>query len=133
MIMRMESRSISAVWRVLRVVASGALLLTVSACPWGGMAGYRVIQSITVSSGSVLVGADVQLSATAKADDPWTWDVTETAEWTTSSAGIATVVGGLVTGISPGTVTITAEEENITGSESVTVSVSFDNAGPPGP
>ena len=65
-------------------------------------------------------GIDQQVTATAVFDDATTTDVTEQAAWSTSNAAIATVSNapgdrGLVTGASPGAVTVTASFEGVSG------------------
>jgi hypothetical protein len=57
---------------------------------------------------SVVVGATRQLTATARLSDGTSTEVTSLATWTSSAPGIATVFGGLLTGIGPGASTITA-------------------------
>lgn len=86
--------------------------------------GHTPPDSITISGGTaVTVGTDLQLTATAVGgDDPG--DITTISTWTTNSAGVATVGAstGLVTGVSAGTATITAEHDGVMGTTIVTVS-----------
>ena len=80
------------------------------------------IVSIAVTGGtSVATGSTLQLTATATDDDGDESEVTATAAWTTGSAAIATVSGGVVTGVSAGSAVITAEEDGVSGFTTVTV------------
>jgi uncharacterized protein YjdB len=80
--------------------------------------------SISVTPGSSLVttGNSVQLTATGLYSDGSTQNVTSSALWSASPSGLATVTAGLLTGISAGTVTVTASAGGIT-SSGVTVLV----------
>ncbi len=62
-----------------------------------------------------------QFTATGTYSDNSTKDLTATATWSTSNAAVATVTGGLATGLAPGTATITAALSGITGSATLTV------------
>lgn len=113
--------------RSLKFVAGGAMTVTIAAC-YGAPVSDSTIETIEVTGGSaVVVGTDLQLTATAFFADATTLDVTGTAVWTTNSSGIATVTGGLVTGVSPGTAVITATEDGVSGQTSVTVSATFED------
>lgn len=125
-----DSRAMRLLKRSLKFVAAGAMSVTVSAC-YGGPVGDSAIESISVSSGggsAVVVGSSLQLVATATLGDGSQMDITPSAVWTTNSAGIATVTGGLVTGVSPGTASIAAEQDGMLGSTNVTVTATFDEA-----
>jgi uncharacterized protein YjdB len=81
------------------------------------------VASVTVSppSGQVQVGATLQLTATPRnaAGNPLSG---RTVTWTSSAPGVATVdANGTVTGVAPGTATITATSEGRTGTSTVTV------------
>jgi uncharacterized protein YjdB len=94
---------------------SGTATVTVSPVP---------VASVTVSpaSPSVLIGQTAQLSATPKDanGNPLTGRV---VTWTTSAPAVATVsASGLVTGVAPGSATITATSEGKSGSAALTVS-----------
>ena len=120
-----NSRAMRLLKRSLKFVAAGAMSVTVSAC-YGGPVGETMdITSIAVTDGAVVVSSSFQLSATATLAGGDNADVTETALWATNSAGIATVVGGLVTGVSPGTALISAEQELIVGTGTVTVTTAL--------
>jgi uncharacterized protein YjdB len=86
------------------------------------------VASVSVSPNTVtiVVGQNVPLTATPL-DAGGNPLVGRVVTWTTSNAGRATVSnGGIVTGVSPGNVTITATSEGKSGSAAVTV-----NAPPP--
>lgn len=93
---------------------SGGLTLCVD-CP--GV--FRV--EITPRESTILVGESAQLAVAAM--DPFGNPLDRPVTWTTSSAEICTVTGaGLVTGVNPGTVTITATSEGRSGTATVQVS-----------
>jgi hypothetical protein len=76
---------------------------------------------VTPASGTVRVGATVQLSAVAK-DAQGNPIAGKAITWTTSSATLATVsTTGLVTGVGRGTATITAAADGRTGTATVEV------------
>jgi len=82
-----------------------------------------VLASITVTGAgsSLYVGGTLQLTATGTFSDGSTNNLTSTAAWTSLTPAVATVTGGLVTGVSAGTASITATASGITGSLTVTV------------
>src|SRR5437867_10105890 len=104
------------------LLSSGVLLL--AACGGGGeLTGPAPVASVAVTpaAATVVVGATVQLTATAKdaADNVLT---DRTVTWTSSNAAVATVSGaGLVTGAAEGRATITATSEGQSGEAAVTV------------
>lgn len=63
---------------------------------------------VTPVSASVAVGTEVALRATATYSDQSRKDVTATATWSSAAPATASVSAGLVSALSPGTVTITA-------------------------
>jgi LEA14-like dessication related protein len=82
------------------------------------------IESIEVSpsSSSIAVGKAHQFIATATYDDGGTANVTSTVSWESSNSLLATVSsGGLVSGLFPGTVTITAILDGVTNSATLTI------------
>src|SRR2546430_3523212 len=82
---------------------------------------------VTPPAASIPVGSAVQLTATAQ-DDGGTSVAPSTVMWTSSDTGVAAVSStGLVTGVGPGTATITATSADQSGSAQVIVS-----AHPPG-
>ena len=83
------------------------------------------ITSIAVSPSTVstVIGARIQLAATAKMSDGTTEDVTNSATWTSSNPSIATVAGPVVTPLKTGSVEISASHSNVTSSMAI-VSIS---------
>ncbi len=77
---------------------------------------------VTPNNGNfVAVGGTLQFTATVKAADGSVL-VGRPVTWTTSNAAVATVSAtGLVTGVAPGTATITATSEGVSGTATVTV------------
>jgi hypothetical protein len=95
-------------------------------------AGLSATSSVTVQSAlsqlavappslSVDQNATGQLSAIGTYADGSTANVTASATWVSSAPSIATVNGGVVTGVSPGMATITATIGSLSGSATVTV------------
>jgi uncharacterized protein YjdB len=85
--------------------------------------GTAAVVSVTVSqpTGPILVGATTTLIATTK-DASGAAITGTTVTWSSSSDAIATVSqAGVVTGVTPGTATITATSNGKTGTASVTV------------
>jgi trimeric autotransporter adhesin len=77
-------------------------------------------------SGTLGVGAHVQLTATATFDDGSMFDVTRRVTWISTSPGVATVSNatgstGFATGVSAGTTSIEAHFEGMVGTESLSV------------
>ena len=112
---------------IVSAVAPGTTTITATSEGRTGTASISVVPmpvgSVTVSptSAEVTVGQAVTLSATVR-DTSGAVVGDRSVTWTSSDAAIATVSGaGVVTGVSPGTVTITATSETRSGSAAVTV------------
>lgn len=84
-----------------------------------------VLSSLSVTPATLtLADGDISaLTATATYDDSSTANVTSSAVWTTSDATKATVSSGFVTGVDPGSATITASYQGQTDTCAVTVTV----------
>jgi uncharacterized protein YjdB len=85
-----------------------------------------ILSSITVTpeTPSVQAGSTKQMTATGTYSDGSTKTITSTVDWSSSDTSEATVSStGLVTGVAPGTVTITAALNSISGTTSVTVTI----------
>ena len=97
---------------VLAAVLSLAMLFSVTAC-----GDSEVVDPVTVTisqeTASVEVGSSVTLTATASDESAITWSSSDT--------DVATVSGGVVTGVSAGTATITATSGDATATCTVTV------------
>lgn len=65
---------------------------------------------VTPDPATVPVGLSIQLTATAQLSDNSTQDITSTASWGSDATGVATVIGGLATGVSVGGANITATD-----------------------
>ena len=105
--------------RIGRPFARRALMaaLLASACSNVHITGLAV----TPASPTIAKGTMVQLTATKSFSDNTTQEATDVS-WTSSDASIATVSGsGLLTGVSPGTVTVTASSSGVSGTVTVTV------------
>ncbi|MBV7436888.1 Ig-like domain-containing protein [Aeromonas sp. sif2416] len=78
---------------------------------------------VTPDPATVPVGLSVQLSATTQLSDNSTQDITSTASWGSDDIGVATVIGGLTTGVSVGGANITATDSASGQSGSATLNV----------
>ncbi|WP_310596906.1 Ig-like domain-containing protein [Aeromonas aquatica] len=65
---------------------------------------------VTPDPATVPVGMAQQLTATAQLSDNSSQDITSTASWGSDATGVATVIGGLATGVSVGSANITATD-----------------------
>ena len=97
---------------------SGTATLTVTAAA-------KSIASIAVSpaNATFAAGAGQQFIATATYTDATTGDITSTVAWSTGNPAVATIaVGGLATGVSSGSTSVTAAQSGISATTSFTVS-----------
>ena len=98
---------------------------TVSLAGTGTVAALVSI-AVTPADPSISVGGTQQLTATGTYSNNSTKDLSSTAAWTTSPAGIASVsTSGLATGLAAGSTTVTAALSGVTGSTTLTVTQSF--------
>lgn len=83
----------------------------------------RLYTSLRVEPASVSLDAGnaAQLRAIGLDDDGRQTDLTGEVTWSSSDAQVASVSGGLVTAVSPGTTTITAAYQTLTDTSTVTV------------
>lgn len=112
---------------VLNAVSPGSTTITATS---EGKTGTAAVTITNVAVGSVVVqpqgpsilqGASVQLSATVR-DVNGTVVTDRVVTWTSSAASVASVSSsGVVTGVGPGSTTITATSEGKAGSSTVTV------------
>lgn len=70
---------------------------------------------------SMQAGQTQQFTATCNISGGGTQDVTSTANWSSSDTTKATVNGGFVIGVAPGTATISASSSGVTGSTNLTI------------
>ncbi len=92
---------------------SGTSTVTVTPLPVGSV-------TVAPTTATVVVGSTTTLAATVK-DLNGTVVTNRVVTWASSSPGVATVNGGVVTGVAAGTATITATSEGKSGSATVTV------------
>jgi len=85
--------------------------------------GVAVLQSITVSPTTATIGKGQtqQFTATGSYNDGSQQNITATANWTSSNTSVATVSGGLATGVNTGTATIRAGLMGIGGTATLNV------------
>lgn len=81
--------------------------------------------SLSPQASLTSTGQTVTITATGTDGNNNTKDVTSSAKWTSSASNVATVSAGVVTGgASTGAATITAEQDGINGTATVTVTAS---------
>jgi hypothetical protein len=114
-------------------VLSALVIGLASLCACGGGGGgaggpppVATLKSIAVTpaASTLTVGAQQQLSAMGTYSDQSTKDLTTLATWTSSAPSVATVTGGLVTGVSSGSSTIVATYNAVAGNDAITVPTS---------
>jgi uncharacterized protein YjdB len=109
--------------RRLGTLALFAALLAPAACGDGSTDSSPTVASVAVSApaGEVIAGETMQLSATPL-DDEGKPVQGRTMAWSSDNAAVATVSdAGLVTGVAPGSATISAAADGRTGTRSITV------------
>ncbi|MFH0899537.1 MAG: Ig-like domain-containing protein [Pseudomonadota bacterium] len=117
---------------VATALAAGTANISASLSTLGGSARLTVspavLQEITISpaTGTIADGQTIQLNAIGEFSDGTTADVTTQVFWASDRPDLATVSNtsgsrGLVTGVAPGTATITASSALIFGSATLTV------------
>jgi uncharacterized protein YjdB len=80
------------------------------------------VSSVSVTGTAPAMGATSQFAAMATLSDGTTQDVTSQATWQSSNTAVATVsTAGVVTGVDAGTVSVQATYQSITGSDEITV------------
>lgn len=94
-------------------VAPGTATIGVIAKEGGGQVSFEVVERVVAAlevtaAASVEVGRAVSVTAIATFDDGTTGDVTSRAVWSSSAGDVATVSGGLVTGVGIGSARIAA-------------------------
>jgi uncharacterized protein YjdB len=113
--------------RVTGVTPGGPVLIRAATNGQSGTVSITVVPvpvatvAISPTTASVIVGQTTTLTATAR-DGAGNALTGRTVVWTTSSASLATVNGGVVTGVAPGgPVTITATVEGVGATAAITV------------
>lgn len=79
------------------------------------------VATVTVVPGNVSVGIGGTMQLTAEVRDADGNLITRSVTWQSSNSSVATVSGGLVTGVAVGSAVITARTQNVSGSANVTV------------
>lgn len=106
-----------------------AVVATLLVCALGlGCGGFFVNPTITALAigpqASIQQNGTVQMSAVATYNDGTQSTLTSGVFWSTSDASVATITtGGLVTGVAPGSSTITGSSGSVNGSTTVTVTL----------
>ena len=96
--------------------------VSAAACGSKSPSAPTTVTSISVTGGAPAVGSTAQFSATATVSGGTSEDITTSATWSSSDPTIATVSAtGLVTGVSQGTVVISAVFSGVSGNESISV------------
>ncbi|MGO8932762.1 MAG: Ig-like domain-containing protein [Terracidiphilus sp.] len=125
-----------------RVFSSRVLLFVAMALPIAGCTNPLAVSiSVSPTTQSISAGQTAQFTATGvfghgNNHPSSTQDLTDTATWTSSAPGVATVSAtGVATGVSAGTTTITASVNGFTGvvSASASLTVSGSSGGGGGP
>src|SRR5579864_5844586 len=112
--------------RIVGLAATGLAAVSVLACGSSNSSAPSTpspsVTSIAVTGSAPTVGLTSQFSATATLSNGTTQTVTSQAAWQTSNATIATVNNaGVVTGVGPGDVDITATYQAVAGRTRITV------------
>jgi len=83
----------------------------------------KTLTSIAIAplTASVPVGVQQLFAATGTYSDGSTANVTSQAAWSVSSTSIATIAGGVATGVAPGSTTVTATDSGVSGTATLTV------------
>lgn len=102
----------------------GTLLLFAAGIGCSGFFVDPVLTSITVGpTATINQGGTVQESAVGSYNDGSSKSLTN-VQWSSDTQGVATVnTGGLVTGVSPGTATITGASGTVSGTATITVAL----------
>jgi uncharacterized repeat protein (TIGR03803 family) len=116
------------VYRLPMRLAWTALLLAFTALVGCGGGGGASLQSVEVSPAktSAAAGTSLQLTATGIYSDGHSQDLTASASWSSSNASVASVSSasasaGMLSALTPGTISVSASVQSIQGTASVTV------------
>jgi N-acetylneuraminic acid mutarotase len=110
-----------------KAIAVGAATISATSGSVSGSATLTVIpaalQTITVTPNPFTTGVGIarKLTATGTYSDGTTADLTSAAVWSTSKPSVATVSGGIVTGVALGSTTITATVGSVSGTSALSV------------
>jgi Big-like domain-containing protein len=118
--------------KTARLVLCLALILSGCSDPAPAPAPTPVLTDVLISQfggavtdgGALIVGKSVQFTAVAQYSDRTTQTVTSVAMWQSQNTAVATVsAGGIVTGVAPGSSTISATYQGVTGGLTVPVAL----------
>ncbi len=108
----------------LRLISLALLLLELAGCNGFFVDPNLTGITVTPSTPSVAVGNTQQMTATGTYNDGSTKNITGYVSWSSSNSSQAAVsASGLVTGIEPGTVSVSATSGTISGATNVTVTL----------
>lgn len=107
---------------IATAVAAGTSTITATSGSISGSTTMTVTTSalqsiaVTASGSQIMSGGSLQFTAKATYQDGTTKDITDSATWTSSNTGVATITspGGLARGVAQGTTTITAALGDVT-------------------
>jgi len=107
--------------RLISIAVSAPLVVFALACG-DSSTSPTTVSSIAVTGTAPAIGATAQFSAVATMSNGTTQDVTSTATWSSSNPADAAVSAtGQVTGVAPGTVSIQATYQSVTGTDQITL------------
>jgi uncharacterized protein YjdB len=109
----MKVRTVSAL-----VIAVGLAMFAIACAD--STTSPTIVSSLSVSGTAPVVGGTSQFTATATMAGGATQDVTSQATWQSSNTAVATVSSaGVVTGIAPGSVTVNAVYQTLSASDAI--------------
>ncbi len=111
---------ITASWNGVASSATNVTVTSPAAAPAPALTKLQVTGSSTVTAGDA-----IQLRAIGTYSDNSTKDLTTTAAWSSSNASLAVVQSGAVTGINPGTASISVSMDHVSNSVTITVSSGY--------
>ncbi len=108
--------------KITLVLLSLILVVILTSCGGFGLGPFLVSIAITPANPSIAKGMTQQFTATGTNDVGGTFDLTTSANWSSSDTAKVTIsAGGLASAVDVGSVTITASHEGVTGSTTLTV------------
>lgn len=112
-------------FKAVAILTTGLLLLCIGCGKFFVSQDALVTMSLAPQASITSTGQTVTLTATGTDGNNQTKDVTSTAKWSSSASNVASVSAGTVTaGTSTGAATISASQDGITGTATITVTAS---------